>query len=164
MVAGNVPYSICGRLLGRTTELAPQIDRAVLMVQREVADRIAAPPGGRTYGVLSVFVQAAFSVKKLFRVRAGAFHPRPRVDSAVIGLDPLRPPRAVENDELRQVVKKGFSTRRKKLRNAWKGLGGWSAEQLQDRAEQAGISLDARAETLSVEAFGRMAALLERLE
>lgn len=158
VVAGNLPYLITGRLLERATEVAARIDRAVFMVQAEVADRLAAKPGTSDYGALTVFVQAAFAVKKLLTVRAGAFHPRPEVDSAVVVLDPLRPPRAEETDAFREAVKLAFGARRKTLRNAWSGIYGLSKEELERRAEQAGIDLGARGETLAVEDFARMAA------
>ena len=157
VVAGNLPYQITGRLLERATQLAREIDRAVFMVQSEVADRLVAPAGGDAYGALSVFAQAAFSIRKLLTARAGAFHPRPDVDSAVVVLEPHATPRAVETDRFRQAVRAAFEMRRKTLRNAWKGLYGWSRDDLERAAAQAGISLDARGETLSVEQFARLA-------
>lgn len=152
-IAGNLPYLITGRLLERTIALASTIDRAVFMVQAEVAQRLTATAGTKEYGALTVFVRAAFDVRRLLVVRAGAFHPRPSVDSAVVVLTPHRPPRAEETPRFRQAVKAAFGTRRKTLRNAWKGLYGWSREELAAHAETAGISLDARGETLEVEAF-----------
>lgn len=158
-IAGNLPYLITGRLIERATQLADAIDRAVFMVQLEVADRLIAGPGTEAYGALSVFVQAAFEVKKVITVRGGAFFPRPNVDSAVVLLVPHRPRRAAETKAFQTVVKAAFAMRRKTLRNTWKGLFGWSKEQLEAHAASAGISLDARGETLGVEAFARMAAL-----
>src|SRR5262249_31443367 len=142
VVAGNLPYLITGRLLERATTIADAIDRAVFMVQAEVADRLAAPPGGDAYGALSVFVQAAFDVQRILVVRGGAFYPRPDVDSAVVALTPRRPRRAEETDAFRAAVRAAFATRRKTLRNAWKGLYGWSREELAARAAEVGISLD----------------------
>jgi 16S rRNA (adenine1518-N6/adenine1519-N6)-dimethyltransferase len=164
-IAGNLPYLITGRLIERATQLADAIDRAVFMVQLEVADRLIAAPGTDAYGALSVFVQAAFEVKKVITVRGGAFFPRPNVDSAVVLLVPHRPRRAVETKAFQTVVKAAFGMRRKTLRNTWKGLFGWSKAELEANATSAGISLDARGETLGVEAFARMAALAgERVE
>ncbi len=159
VVAGNLPYAITGPLVERVTRLAGEIDRAVLMVQLEVAERLAAPAGGEAYGALSVFVQAAFTVRKLLTVRAGAFYPRPDVDSAVVVLTPDRPPRAAETEAFRQAVRAAFATRRKTLRNAWRGLYGWDRAELERRASEAGISLEARGETLAVEDFARLASL-----
>jgi 16S rRNA (adenine1518-N6/adenine1519-N6)-dimethyltransferase len=156
-IAGNLPYLITGKLLERAVGLAGSIDRAVFMVQSEVADRLAAAPDTEAYGALSVFVQAAFTVKRILTVKAGAFYPRPEVDSAVVLLVPERPPRAEETPAFRSAVKAAFGARRKTLRNAWKGLYGWSKEELEARAKEAGISLDARGETLGVEAFARLA-------
>jgi 16S rRNA (adenine1518-N6/adenine1519-N6)-dimethyltransferase len=158
VVAGNLPYLITGKLIERAVGLADALDRAVFMVQAEVADRLAAAPGTEAYGALSVFVQAAFDVRKILSVKGGSFYPRPEVGSAVVLLVPHRPRRAEETEAFRAAVKAAFGTRRKTLRNAWKGLYGWSKEELEARAAQAGISLDARGETLDVEAFGRIAA------
>jgi len=161
-IAGNLPYAITGRLLERAVAVAPHIERAVFMVQREVADRVAASPGGRVYGALSVFVQAAFRVDKLYRAQPGAFWPQPQVASAVLRLRPWPTPRAVESATFRRVVKAAFGQRRKTLRNAWRQLCAWGPRELERIAASADIELDARAETLSVEAFARLAAELER--
>lgn len=158
-VAGNLPYLLTGRLLEQATRAADDVDRAVFMVQLEVADRLAAHPGTHAYGALSVFVQAAFDVRRLMTVRAGAFYPRPDVDSAVVLLVARRPRRAVETQRFAEAVRAAFGARRKTLRNAWKGLYGLSKEEIEQRALSAGISLDARGETLSVEDFDRWASL-----
>lgn len=163
VIAGNLPYSITGRLLSRTVGMAQEVDHAVFMIQKEVADRLIAPPDGDDYGALSVFTQAAFDVSRVMIVRAGAFRPPPRVDSAVVRLDPLHPPRAVETDAFRELVRRAFAARRKTLRNAWKGVFGWSAEELAGHAEACGVSLTARGETLAVEDFARLAALARDL-
>jgi 16S rRNA (adenine1518-N6/adenine1519-N6)-dimethyltransferase len=159
VLGGNLPYQITGRLLERAVQNAEHVDRVVFMVQLEVAERLAATPGDKTYGALTVFVNAAFRVKKLFNVSPGSFHPPPDVTSAVVMLEPERPRRAEETDTFRAVVKGAFGTRRKTLRNAWRGLG--PNELVARAAEAAGISLDARGETLSVDAFARMARELE---
>ena len=160
-IAGNLPYLITGKLLERAVGLADAIDCAVFMLQAEVAERLAAEPDSEAYGALSVFVQAAFAVKKILTVKGGAFYPRPEVDSAVVLLVPHRPRRAAETAAFRALVKGAFGARRKTLRNAWKGLFGWSREELEAAAQEAGISLDARGETLGVEAFARMAGKAE---
>jgi 16S rRNA (adenine1518-N6/adenine1519-N6)-dimethyltransferase len=129
-------------------------------VQREVAERLRAAPGSRTYGGISVLVQARFAVRIAEIVSPGAFVPAPKIDSAVMLLEPLDPPRAPLDDALRTVVRAAFGVRRKMLRNAWRGLAGWSPEELAAHAAAAGIRLDARAETLDVEAFARLAARL----
>lgn len=157
-IAGNLPYLITGRLLERSIELAPQIDRAVFMVQAEVADRLVAAPGTKEYGALTVFTRAAFEVTKLLTLKGGAFYPRPEVSSSVVVLTPRRPPITEETPSFRALVKGAFGARRKTLRNAWKGLFGWSVEELAAHAEAARIDLDARGETLAAEDFARIAA------
>ncbi|MFT3771315.1 MAG: 16S rRNA (adenine(1518)-N(6)/adenine(1519)-N(6))-dimethyltransferase RsmA [Minicystis sp.] len=162
VIAGNLPYLITGKLVEKTVGLADAIDRAVFMVQAEVADRLAARPDTDAYGALSVFVQAAFDVKRILTVKGGAFYPRPEVDSAVVLLVPHRPRRAEETGAFRAAVKAAFGARRKTLRNAWKGLYGWSKEELDASAAEAGIDLGARGETLGVEAFAKIARLGEK--
>lgn len=157
VLAGNLPYLITGKLVERAVQLAHVVDRAVFMIQSEVVDRLAAPPDGEAYGALSVFVQAAFDVKRVLTVKGGAFYPRPEVDSAVVLLTPHRPRRAEETPAFRAAVKAAFGARRKTLRNAWKGLYGWSKEELEARAAAVGIDLTARGETLAVEDFARIA-------
>lgn len=158
VIAGNLPYLLTGPLLERATMLVDHVDRVVFMVQLEVAERLMAKPSTKEYGALTVFVQAAFDVRRVLTVRAGAFYPRPDVDSAVVALDPVKPKRAEETDAFRDAVRAAFGARRKTLRNAWKSIYGWSKEELETHAAAAGISLDARGETLSVEAFARFAA------
>ncbi len=156
VLAGNLPYQITGMLLERAVHHAHALDRCVFMVQKEVADRIVAGPGSKTYGALSVFVQAAFSAKRLFLVSPGAFFPPPKVTSAVIELTPHRPPRALETDAFRNVVRAAFEQRRKTLRNAWSRFG----KEALARMSEAGLPLEARGETLSVEDFARAATCL----
>jgi 16S rRNA (adenine1518-N6/adenine1519-N6)-dimethyltransferase len=156
VVCGNLPYSITGLLLRRVVDSSEAIDRAVFMVQEEVAHRLTAAPGTKERGALTVFVGAVFEVHRLLRVPAGAFHPRPEVTSAVVELVTLRPSRARTTAAFRVLVHRAFQARRKTLRNAWAGLAG-DAEGLHRAAQRAGISLDARGETLEVESFARMA-------
>ncbi len=160
VVAGNLPYQITGRLLEMTVPVAPQIARAVFMVQKEVADRLASPPGGDAYGQLSVFVQAAFAVERALIVRAGCFHPAPRVDSAVVVLRPLPTPRALETDAFRNVVHAAFGARRKTLKNALASL--MQDEGARERVAATKIDLGRRGETLSVEEFAALAAAVDR--
>jgi 16S rRNA (adenine1518-N6/adenine1519-N6)-dimethyltransferase len=158
-IAGNLPYLVTGALIERAVGLRAHVDRAVFMVQLEVAERLASRPGGDAWGALSVFTQAAFEVERLLIARAGAFWPRPGVDSAVVTLTSRETPRAVEDDALRTLVKSAFSMRRKTLRNAWRGVFGWSSDELAARAQAVGIALERRGETLSIEEFGALAAL-----
>jgi 16S rRNA (adenine1518-N6/adenine1519-N6)-dimethyltransferase len=162
VLCGNLPYQITGRLLERAVVHAEDIERVVFMVQLEVADRLAAEPGSKTYGALTVFVRAAFRTAKLFAVSPGSFHPPPDVTSAVVRLEPERPRRALETDAFRALVKGAFGTRRKTLRNAWKTVA--PSEAIAAAAAKAGVSLDARGETLSVDDFAAMAKALEEPE
>jgi 16S rRNA (adenine1518-N6/adenine1519-N6)-dimethyltransferase len=159
VLCGNLPYSITGKLLRLANFHAEHLDRVVFMVQQEVADRLLAEPGGKDYGALTVFTRAAFGVELRVRVPPGAFHPAPRVSSAIVVLLPLRPPRARESEAFRALVKAAFAMRRKTLRNAWRAVFEDVAE-LERRAAEAGISLDARGETLDVEAFARLSLYL----
>jgi 16S rRNA (adenine1518-N6/adenine1519-N6)-dimethyltransferase len=161
VLCGNLPYQITGQLLRLATLHSESVDRVVFMVQAEVADRLLAEPSTKAYGALTVFVRAAFDVERRGRVPSAAFYPAPRVDSAIVVLTPVRPARALETDLFRLLVKAAFGTRRKTLRNAWRAVVA-DRERLERTANLAGISLDARGETLGVEAFARMALLLQQ--
>jgi 16S rRNA (adenine1518-N6/adenine1519-N6)-dimethyltransferase len=154
-LAGNLPYNLTGPLLERIGGLAPTIDRASVLVQLEVADRLVARPGTSAYGALTVFVQAAFAARRAFVVRRGAFHPAPEVDSALVVLEPHAVPVARETPAFRALVKGAFGQRRKSLRYAWSALG--EDGSLEAAAKRAGIDLALRGETLAVADFARMA-------
>jgi 16S rRNA (adenine1518-N6/adenine1519-N6)-dimethyltransferase len=160
VLCGNLPYSITGQLLRAAGEHAGHLERAVFMIQDEVAQRLTASPGTKVWGALTVFVRAAFDVRRVLRASPGAFHPPPEVTSAVVELVPLDPPRARETERFRALVRRAFEARRKTLRNAWSGLAA-DGPALERAAASAGVSLDARGETLEVEDFARMANALE---
>jgi len=155
-LAGNLPYQITGPLLKRSIEVAPYVARCTFLVQLEVADRLTASPGGDAYGALSIFLQARYAVRRELIVRRGAFYPQPNVDSAVVVLEPLAAPISAETPLFRALVKAAFLQRRKKLRNAWSGVAGLSAEALAQAAAEAAIDLNLRGEVLSVEQFAGM--------
>ena len=116
---GNIPYYITSPLIAKA--LTPPLpERIVFLVQQEVAERIASPPGGKTYGALSVGVQAVARVELLFRVAPGAFRPPPKVRSALIRLMPLAEPLVTPEEvaPFRRFVTACFSRRRKQLKNA----------------------------------------------
>jgi 16S rRNA (adenine1518-N6/adenine1519-N6)-dimethyltransferase len=159
VLCGNLPYAITGPLLRLTVDHGDAFERAVFMVQDEVAQRLLATPGTKDWGALTVFVHAAFRARRVLRAPPGAFHPPPAVSSAVVELLPLRPRRAHETDAFRAVVRAAFQARRKTLRNAWSRLAP-DARALADAAKAADLDLDVRGETLDVEAFARMAAAL----
>ncbi|WP_394832544.1 16S rRNA (adenine(1518)-N(6)/adenine(1519)-N(6))-dimethyltransferase RsmA [Pendulispora rubella] len=158
VLCGNLPYQITGALIERAVQSAAFIDRAVFMVQREVADRLLAAPGTKEYGALTVFTRAAFDVRKVLAVGRGSFFPSPEVSSTVVEFSPCRPARAAETNTFRALVKGAFGARRKTLRNAWSSLG---SERIAEAAAKANIDLTVRGETLDVVDFARMARTLD---
>jgi len=157
-IAGNIPYNITTPLLERVVAVRPE--RIVFLVQAEVADRIAAAPGSKIYGGLTVGIQTLCRAEKLFAVRAGSFTPPPRVHSAVLRLWPRAAP-AVGDAEIapfRTFVTACFSRRRKQLRNVVRALGGGDGAPAAIDAGLAALGLDpeARPETLAPEAFVRL--------
>ena len=153
-VVGNLPYNISTPLIFHLLEQAQYVQDMHFMLQKEVVDRLAASPGGGDYGRLSVMVQQRCRVEHLFNVPPGAFHPPPKVVSAIVRLLPYEtPPVPVAEPALfARIVAKAFSQRRKTLRNTLKGE--LDAESIQT----CGIDPTRRAETLSIEEFGCLAA------
>lgn len=159
-VVGNLPYQATGAIVRALIEQRVEWKRAVLMVQREVAERLVAGAGTDAYGALSVFVQAGCDVRRVRDVSPGSFHPPPKVWSAVVAMEPRDPPRAEETPMFREVVRAGFAQRRKTLRNALLAVGG-SAEIVAGALADAGIDGTRRAETLTVEELADVARALE---
>jgi len=158
-VTGNLPYAVTGGILRNLTAARLHLSRAVVMVQREVRDRMLAEPGTSEYGALTVFVQGAFAVTPVLAVPPGAFFPAPKVASAVVKLVPHAVPRALETPALRRLVRAIFDARRKTLRNA---LGRVYGQRCADDALDAlGLDPQLRGETLGVE---QMAALADALQ
>lgn len=157
-LAGNLPYAITGGILRNLCEHAASVSRAAIMVQREVRDRLLAQPDTSEYGALTVFVQARFDVRSVLKVPAGAFHPPPKVESAVVMLVPREVPRAEETEAFRTVVRAAFQARRKTLKNALAQAVG--AERAVAALEAAGIDGRRRGETLSIEELARVASRL----
>lgn len=159
LVVSNLPYAVSTPLIFRLLEAGPVLRRWVLMLQREVAGRILAAPGGKAYGALSVPLQLLTDVRRLFSVGRSNFHPRPAVDSVVLRFDVRPPERSGVADPalLRAVVREAFGRRRKTLANALSTLLGGAAAGL---LEAAGIDPRARAETVPPEAFARLANLV----
>jgi 16S rRNA (adenine1518-N6/adenine1519-N6)-dimethyltransferase len=166
VVVGNLPYSVGKPILAALVDSGPDIDLMVLMLQKEVAERIAAAPGSKTYGALSVLTQAAARVALAFSVPPGAFSPPPQVDSAVIHLVPHREPPVPIADPARfaAVVRAAFSQRRKSLANALSAGLAVAPERARRLAQQAGIDPGRRAETLSLAEFARLASVPEGSE
>jgi len=152
-LVGNLPYNLSSPILFHALDHAAAIVDMHFMLQREVVERMAAAPGSKVYGRLSVMLQAYCEVTSLFRVAPGAFRPPPKVDSAVVRLVP-RAPESIGIDDPRRfaaVVRAAFGQRRKTLRNALAAVAGTAA------IEAAGVRPDARAEQLSVADFVRLA-------
>lgn len=166
LVIGNIPYNISTPIFFHLLDNCSHVTRAVLMVQKEVADRVVARPGGKEYGALSVMLQAHAHCAKLFNVARTNFIPAPAVMSAVIELNfpdsiggPFRPP-----DFLRIVVQAAFQKRRKTLRNALLGSSlKLRVDDLDRILDELGIDPKRRPETLSVDEFSRLAARIARL-
>lgn len=116
---GNFPYNISSQILFKVLANRQKISEVVCMIQKEVAERIVAPPGSKTYGILSVLIQTWFDVEYCFTVNENVFTPPPKVKSAVIRLEPSQDVPLIEDDSFFiRVVKTAFNQRRKKLRNA----------------------------------------------
>jgi len=152
-VVGNLPYNISTPLLFHLARFADRIVDGHFMLQREVVDRMVAPPGGSDYGRLSVTLQFRFAMRRLFLVPAGAFTPPPKVESAIVRMEPLAerllpaPLEAV----FERIVTRAFTQRRKTLRNAL------ASEISATALEAIGIDPGVRPETLDVAAFARIA-------
>src|SRR5690606_7718880 len=119
----NFPYNISSQILFKVIEHKDMVPEVVGMFQKEVAERVAAPHGNKTYSVISVLIQAYYKVEYLFTVHEHVFTPPPKVKSGVIRLIRFRQDLKVNDKKFKQVVKAGFSQRRKTLRNALKQLG-----------------------------------------
>lgn len=146
-IIGNFPYNISSQIVFKALELRERIPEFAGMFQKEVAQRICAPPGSKTYGILSVLTQAFYQAEYCFTVPPGVFNPPPKVDSGVLCLI-RRDPFHLDCDEslLYKVVKTAFQQRRKTLRNSLKTL------KLSDNLK-ANTIFGQRPEQLSVEAF-----------
>jgi 16S rRNA (adenine1518-N6/adenine1519-N6)-dimethyltransferase len=159
-LVANLPYNIATKVLLRFLERFESIEKALVMVQAEVADRLVAPPGSRTYGIPSVKAAWWASARLAGRVPRNAFFPVPRVDSSLVYLERQPPPvGAPPHDQVFAVVDAAFAARRKTLRAALAGLAGGPV-QAEAALRAAGIDPAARGETLSVSDFARLAAAL----
>lgn len=158
-IMGNLPYYITTPIIMKILEDRIPADSITIMMQKEVADRIKAAPGSRTYGALSVAVQYYCTVKDVAKVPREVFYPQPKVDSTVLRLD-VRKERPVEltnENVFFACVKSGFGQRRKTLGNSLAGVCGLSKEEAQAALVEAGIDPVRRAETLSLSEFAEIA-------
>jgi len=143
-IVGNLPYNISSPLLFHLLEHRSNVIDMTFMLQKEVVDRIVAPHGSKTYGRLSVMLQAFFEVELMFSVPKESFDPQPKIESAIIYFKPRTDAALSESTLLQKVVKAAFSQRRKTLRNCLKSI---------LTQEQTDIDLSQRAEMLSVDEF-----------
>lgn len=154
-IIGNFPYNISSQILFKAVELRNRVPQVVGMFQKEVAERVAAGPGNKTYGIMSVLIQAWFDIEYLFTVHEHVFQPPPKVKSGVIRLK-RNSTESLACDEALfvRVVKAGFNQRRKTLRNATKPVTGG--------LDTSGLPfMDLRAERLSVDDFVTLTAAIE---
>ncbi len=156
-VYGNLPYYISSPIVHRLFDNAARVESALIVVQREVAERIAASPGHREYGYFSAFTQFYSRPEILLRIPPGAFHPPPQVDSALVALRPPGQRASLQvHDECAflKFLKVCFAHKRKTLRNNLRAL--LSSVEAQESMLQAGLAADARAEQLTLAQFARL--------
>jgi 16S rRNA (adenine1518-N6/adenine1519-N6)-dimethyltransferase len=157
-VVGNLPYNISSPLLFHLADYCAIVEDQHFMLQKEVVERMVAPPGSKTYGRLSVMLQWRYHMDLLFVVPPTAFDPAPKVDSAIVRMIPKAAPLACDAKQLEAVVTKSFSQRRKTIRNCVAGM--FSEAQL----IAVGIDPQIRAETIALEQFVALANLPARAE
>lgn len=155
-VVSNLPYSVSSPILVKLIEEREIFSLFVLMLQREVGERITASPGGKEYGSISVLVQAYTDASVELRVSPAAFWPQPKVESVVVKLKPLSSPRIhLQNESLfRKIIRGAFSSRRKIISNSLSSQ--FPKEKVEEILLRSGIDKKRRAETLSVEEFGKL--------
>ena len=158
-IIGNLPYYITTPIIMKLLEEQIPADSITVMMQKEVADRIRSAPGSKTYGAISVAVQYYCRVTKVTDVPKESFVPRPKVESTVLNLEPLDAKAIELKDEkvFMRCIKAGFAQRRKTLLNSLASAGGMDKDKVKRILAAAGIDPGRRAETLTVEEFGRIA-------
>ncbi len=156
-VVSNLPYSVATPLILRTIEELPSVRRWTVMVQREIAERLRAAPGSRTYGSPSVLAQLACEVRLLRTVDPAVFRPRPRVESAILGLRRTGPG---ADPATRKLVRAAFSHRRKSLARSLEHVRPGSLVSAREALAELGLAEDARAEALAPEDFAALSAKL----
>jgi len=160
VIAGNLPYVLTSLVLFKAADLRARIAGAVFMIQKEVAERLVAAPGGRDYGVLAVVLGSVFMIRQVRTVPADVFWPRPQVSSAVVSLTPAGDMPDAEFAWFREVVKRLFAQRRKQLTSGLRGQFGLSPEAADELAAAAGLDPGARPEQIAPEGYRRLARLL----
>jgi 16S rRNA (adenine1518-N6/adenine1519-N6)-dimethyltransferase len=156
-MVSNLPYAVATPVILRTIEQLPSLRSWTVMVQREIADRLRAAPGNRTYGSPSVVAQLACEVRLVRKVDPAVFRPRPRVDSAILALRRSGPGADAATAEL---VRAAFAHRRKSLARSLEHLRPGSLAPARAALEELGLAADARAEALSPDEFAALSAKL----
>ena len=152
-VVGNLPYNISSPLLFHLAQISGHVKDQHFMLQKEVVERMAAEPGSKTYGRLSVMLQWRYHIELLFVVPPTAFDPPPKVDSAIVRMIPKAEPLVCDEAKLEKVVQQAFSQRRKVIRNCLSGM--FTENQLID----AGVDPQARPEAIALEQYVNLARL-----
>jgi 16S rRNA (adenine1518-N6/adenine1519-N6)-dimethyltransferase len=160
VVCGNLPYHIASQLMFRVIDARADVRHCVVMIQKEMADRIVAKPGTKEYGAIGVMLRTYADISTVIKVPAGSFLPPPKIDSTVLKLVPLAQPRTpIANDKhYSNVVHAAFGQRRKTLRNALKSL--WADQEVDAALVATKIDGMRRGETLDIPEFGALAASL----
>ncbi len=157
-VCANLPYYITTPIIMALLESGAPIKSIIVMVQKELAQRFCAGPGGKDYGSVTASVAYYANVRTLFGVSAGSFMPAPKVDSAVLRFDIKKERVAVNStDELFHVIRAAFAMRRKTLANNLRASYGFSSEKTAEILQRAGLEASVRGETLSLEDFAHLA-------
>lgn len=161
-VVANLPYNISTPVLFRFLEERHRLSKLVVMLQKEVGERLAAPPDCSEYGVLTILFRQWFEVKREFLVTPGCFFPPPKIDSVVISLVPLAASRVAVGDQqlFERLVKAAFAMRRKTLWNCLKSSGLAEAKLLEKLLESCAIDGRRRGETLTLDEFARLSCTL----
>jgi 16S rRNA (adenine1518-N6/adenine1519-N6)-dimethyltransferase len=161
IVCGNLPYHLASQLMFKVIDARDRVQHAVFMIQKEMADRVVAKPGGKDYGALGVMIRTYADVTTVIKVGAGSFLPPPKIDSTVIKIVPLPQPRAPIADEAHysNVVHAAFGQRRKTLRNALRAQ--FSDEAIDAALAKTAIDGVRRGETLDIPEFAALASALE---
>lgn len=156
ILVGNIPYYLTREVLFRyLVDGRDVLEHAVVMMQKEVGERVVAPPGSRVYGITSVLLQSLYKVSIKLRVASGSFFPKPRVDSVVLGFDPRENPLVApgEFESFRWLVRGVFAQRRKTIQSTLKSNLGLPGDRVQTATVDAGVDTHARPEQLSVNQF-----------
>jgi len=164
-VVANLPYNISSQVLFRFIEERCLFSELLLMLQKEVGDRLVAPPSCKEYGIMTVLCGLYFDIERVFLVKPASFRPVPKVDSVVLRFRVLSEPRLDVGDErlFKRVVKASFAQRRKTMWNCLKAAGVFLDDNhLQEAFEIAGVDGSRRGETLSLEEFARLTIAINR--